>query len=71
MIPIMGGIGNLLIPIIIMIFHQIIVIIGTIGKVIIGLLMIAMTGGANGMNKNKNIMEIQIGGTMMGGDMKE
>ena len=64
------GIGHHGITIIIMIFHQIMIIIGMIGKVIIGLLMIVMDGGAIGMNNKKVIKIIKIGGMMMDGEIK-
>lgn len=64
------GIGHHGITIIIMIFHQIMIIIGMIGKVIIGVLMIVMDGGVIGMNSKKVIKVIKIGGMMMDGEMK-
>lgn len=64
------GIGHHGITIITMIIHQIMIIIGMIGKVIIGLLMIVMDGGVIGMKKKKVIKVIKIGGMMMDGEMK-
>ena len=70
MIQIGDGIGHHGITIIIMIFHQIMIIIGMIGKVIIGVLMIVMDGGVIGMKNKKVIKIIKIGGMMMDGEMK-
>lgn len=64
------GIGNQWITIIIMTFHQIMIIIGMIGKVIIGVLMIVMAGGVIGMKRRKEMRIIKIGGMMMGGEMR-
>lgn len=64
------GIGHQWIAIIIMTFHQIMIIIGMIGKVIIGVLMIVMVGGVIGMKRRKETRIIKIGGMMMGGGMR-
>lgn len=45
------------------------IIIGTIGRVIIGVMMILMDGGVNGKINKKIMMEILIGGMMMDGEM--
>jgi hypothetical protein len=64
-----AGIGNHLMIIITMTFNQIMIIIGMIGKVIIGVMMILMDGGVNGKINKKIMMEILIGGMMMDGEM--
>lgn len=64
------GIGHHGIAIIIMTFHQIMIIIGMIGKVIIGVLMIVMVGGVIGMKSKKEMKIIKTGGMMMDGVMR-